>query len=114
MLDEKGEHVTGRREACRLFDAQVADYLEGGDRPAVIAHAGECAFCSVILADLRAVISESAALGFEEPPPVCGPISAPRSRLKECSASRAAGGRAGFPTLRPCPARRPLESWLRW
>jgi len=69
MLDEKGEHVTGRREACRLFDAQVADYLEGGDRPAVIAHASECAFCGVILADLRAVISESAALGFEEPPP---------------------------------------------
>jgi hypothetical protein len=69
MLDERGEHVTGRSEACRLFDAQVADYLEGGDRPAVILHASECAFCGVILADLRAVISESATLGFEEPPP---------------------------------------------
>ena len=69
MLDEKGESVAGRTAACRLFDAQVADYLEGGDRPAVILHASECAFCGVILADLRAVISESAALGFEEPPP---------------------------------------------
>jgi hypothetical protein len=69
MLDEKGEHGTGSSEACRLFDAQVADYLEGGDRPAVIVHASECAFCGVILADLRAVISESATLGFEEPSP---------------------------------------------
>ena len=38
-------------------------------RPAVVVHASECAFCAVVLADLRTVISESAALGFEEPPP---------------------------------------------
>src|SRR5438128_663886 len=85
MLDERGEHVTGRSEACRLFDAQVADYLEGGDRPAVILHASECAFCGVILADLRAVISESAALGFEEQPP----------RLFEQLESRGSGLRQG-------------------
>ena len=69
MLDEKGEPVAGRTAACRLFDAQVADYLDGEDRPAVVVHASECAFCAVVLADLRTVISESAALGFEEPPP---------------------------------------------
>src|SRR5438034_1140603 len=29
MLDERGEHVTGRSEAWRLFDATVADSLDG-------------------------------------------------------------------------------------
>jgi hypothetical protein len=68
MLDDKDERVAGRTEACRLFDAQVADYLEGEHRPAVVVHARECAFCGVILADLQAVISESTALSFEDPP----------------------------------------------
>jgi hypothetical protein len=68
MLDGEDKYATGGSEACRFFDAQVADYLEGEDRPAVVAHATECPFCAVIFADLRALISGSAALEGEDPP----------------------------------------------
>ena len=39
--------------ACRLFEAGLGAYLEGESRPQVLAHAGECRFCGVVLSDLR-------------------------------------------------------------
>jgi len=57
----------GASAACLEFDAQLSDYLEGGDRPAVASHASECAFCAAVLSDLLMVRSASAELGDEEP-----------------------------------------------
>ncbi len=54
--------------ACRDFDAQLSDYLEGGDRSAVAMHAAECAFCGTILSDLLLVRSASTELEEDEPP----------------------------------------------
>lgn len=53
---------------CRRFDLQLQTYLEGEERPEVTAHAAECAFCAVVLADVLAVREASSALGPEEPP----------------------------------------------
>jgi len=57
----------GASAACLEFDAQLSDYLEGGDLPAVANHASECAFCAAVLSDLLLVRSASAELGDEEP-----------------------------------------------
>lgn len=55
--------------ACRDFDAQLSDYLEGGDRPGVVSHAAECAFCGAVLSDMLMVRSASAELADDEPSP---------------------------------------------
>jgi hypothetical protein len=55
-------------EACRRFDLQLQPYLEGEDRPELIAHAAECAFCAAVLADLLLVRDAAGAMGPEEPP----------------------------------------------
>jgi hypothetical protein len=55
-------------EACLRFDAELAAYLEGEDRPRVPAHAAECAFCGAVLTDLQAIRSAAAELQLEEPP----------------------------------------------
>jgi hypothetical protein len=68
MVDEKYPNLTGGSEACRQFDREVADYLDGENRPGVLAHARECVFCGVVLEDLRAVVSGSKALAFVDPP----------------------------------------------
>ncbi len=68
MVDKKRWNVTGGSEACRRFEEQVADCLDGEDRPAVVAHAKECVFCGVVFEDLRALVSESNALPLLEPP----------------------------------------------
>jgi anti-sigma factor RsiW len=51
---------------CDGFAAALADYLEGDApdavRAAVEAHAGECADCRALLADLRAIPQQAAAL----------------------------------------------------
>lgn len=58
----------GASAACLEFDAQLSDYLEGEDRPAVANHAADCEFCAVVLSDLLLVRSASAGLTDEEPP----------------------------------------------
>jgi hypothetical protein len=56
------------RAACREFDLGLSAYLEGEPRPEVERHARECAFCSVVLADLEALRAECRALPAEDPP----------------------------------------------
>lgn len=69
MLQQGGNGAAHRATAgCRDFDAQLSDYLEGQDRPAVSAHAAECEFCGVLLADLLLAHSACAELAEEEPP----------------------------------------------
>jgi len=60
--------LTAARPQCRAFDLGLAAYLEGEARPEVTAHARECPFCGVMLADLEQVRMTSRDLAFEEPP----------------------------------------------
>jgi hypothetical protein len=68
MNDEKYGGLRGETEACRQFDREVAEYLEGEERPGVLLHARECSFCGVVLQDLETVISESGVLPLVDPP----------------------------------------------
>lgn len=69
MLQQGGNGAArGATAACREFDAQLSDYLDGQDQPALTTHAAECEFCGAILADLMLVRTASAELGEEEPP----------------------------------------------
>src|SRR5215831_13462635 len=54
--------------ACRLFDLELAAYLEGEERPQLLAHIRECSFCYSILADLEGIRSAASQLALEEPP----------------------------------------------
>lgn len=69
-MQEQGGNGAARwpSAGCREFDAQLSDYLEGADRPAVATHAADCDFCGAILADLALMRSASMELGNEEPP----------------------------------------------
>jgi len=68
MSGEQDLKYRSPQEACRLFDADLASYLEGEARPTVEVHARECAFCGTLLADLQEIRSRSAELPLEEPP----------------------------------------------
>ena len=65
MFEGEGKETA----ACRLLDRELAAYLEGEERPELVAHIGECSFCYSMLADLEAIRSASSQLGLEEPPP---------------------------------------------
>ncbi len=54
--------------ACYRFEEGLPAYLEGGDLPAVPAHAKECPFCRVVLTDHELIRSECRLLPLEEPP----------------------------------------------
>lgn len=56
-------------DACRRFDAELGAYLEGGARPFIAAHALECRFCEVVLADLEVIRSASHAMPLDDPSP---------------------------------------------
>jgi hypothetical protein len=69
MQEQGGNGATHRiRAACQDFDAQLSDYLEGADRPAVVSHAAECEFCGPILTDFLLVRSATGELADLEPP----------------------------------------------
>jgi hypothetical protein len=53
---------------CRKFDQGLTACLEGEDRPEVLAHAQQCPFCSVVLADLEQIRFVSHHLLLKEPP----------------------------------------------
>ncbi len=57
---EEPEHA-----GCLVFEAGLADYLEGEIRPEVVRHSRECEYCAVILADLELVTTESRSSGAE-------------------------------------------------
>jgi len=54
---------------CAQFDRELMDYLEGEARPFVSTHARECAFCSVLLADLEQLRFSARQLPLQEPSP---------------------------------------------
>jgi hypothetical protein len=55
--------------ACYQFELELPAYMEGENRPFVLAHTRECAFCSVIVEDLEALRSAARELRLEEPSP---------------------------------------------
>jgi hypothetical protein len=64
MDEEEGKATAG----CRVFDLELVAYLEGEERPELVAHALECSFCYSMLADLEGIRSTSSELALEEPP----------------------------------------------
>jgi len=56
------------RPQCRAFDLNLPAYLEGEDRPEVVAHARACPFCGALLADLEQIRTASRDLPLVEPP----------------------------------------------
>jgi hypothetical protein len=54
--------------ACHLFDLELAGYLEGEDRPELVAHIRECSYCHSVLADLEGIRSAGSHIALEEPP----------------------------------------------
>lgn len=64
----EGEYRSFQSELCCLFDAELEAYLEGEDRPELVAHVRQCAFCQSILADVEQIRSLSAGLWLEDPP----------------------------------------------
>ncbi|HEV2424739.1 MAG TPA: hypothetical protein VGZ29_07925 [Terriglobia bacterium] len=73
MLQQGGNGAAQRAAAaCRSFDAQLSDYLEGADRPEVTTHAADCEFCGAFLADLllaRSACGELPEAALVEEPP---------------------------------------------
>ena len=65
MFEGEGKETS----ACRLLDRELAAYLEGEERPKLVAHIQECSFCYSMLADLEAIRLASNQLALEEPPP---------------------------------------------
>jgi len=55
------------RPACHQFDRDLPAYLEGEERPGVPAHARQCAYCGVLLADLEQMRFACHHLSLEEP-----------------------------------------------
>jgi hypothetical protein len=55
--------------ACREFQANLDDYLEGRGDPRGRAHAGQCSFCGALLADLESLRASAASLPLESPAP---------------------------------------------
>jgi hypothetical protein len=68
MPEELHKQAGGRSEACRVFDDELAAYLEGEERPAVAAHAELCRFCDVVLKDLQQLVFQARSRELEEPP----------------------------------------------
>jgi hypothetical protein len=58
-----------RIAACDEFELELQAYMEGENRPLVLAHTRECTFCSVIVEDLEALRSAALELPLEEPSP---------------------------------------------
>jgi hypothetical protein len=56
--------------ACFRFDSELEAYLEGATRPFIAAHAEDCPFCHVLLADLEQIRHASRDMPLEEPSPV--------------------------------------------
>src|SRR5574337_304150 len=55
---------------CFRFDMELAAYLEREDKAFVVAHAQDCPFCHVLLADLLEISTTARQLPLEEPSPV--------------------------------------------
>jgi len=60
--------VKWANDACRQFDAELLDYLEGESRPHVAEHAAECPYCAARLGDLLLIRTSAGDLEAAEPP----------------------------------------------
>ncbi len=56
------------RAQCLQFDLYLPAYLEDGSHPEILSHAQKCDFCSVVLADLQLIRSQSHEAMLEDPP----------------------------------------------
>jgi hypothetical protein len=56
------------RAQCSQFDLELPAYLEGEDCPALVKHASQCPYCSVVLADLHLIQSQLQEAILEDPP----------------------------------------------
>jgi len=54
---------------CYRLERELQDYLEGEDRPFVLAHTLECEFCRVMVEDLEGLRAAVQELPLEEPSP---------------------------------------------
>lgn len=68
MPEQDHDRLDETRAACRQFDLDLPAYLEGEDRPGVAAHARQCPYCGVLLADAEQLSFASHHLPIEEPP----------------------------------------------
>jgi hypothetical protein len=68
MLEHDHKLSEAARALCRQFDLDLPAYLEGENKPTVLAHARECSYCSLVLADLEQIRFVSRHLPLEEPP----------------------------------------------
>jgi len=59
-----------RGAACSRLELELQSYMEGEDRPFVLAHTRECAFCRVVVEDLEGLRAAARALPLQEPSPV--------------------------------------------
>jgi hypothetical protein len=53
--------------ACYRFELELQAYMEGENKPFVLAHIRECAFCRVVVEDLEALRAAVRELPLEEP-----------------------------------------------
>jgi len=67
MPEQNHDELDPGRAACRQFDVDLPAYLEGEDRPTVVAHTRLCRFCAVILADMEQIRFASRHLALDEP-----------------------------------------------
>lgn len=67
MAEDGYQGIRVNRAACRQFDLELSAFLEGEDRPALSAHARECAYCRGVLSDLEQIRSAAREMAQEEP-----------------------------------------------
>jgi hypothetical protein len=65
-MKETGHHRTA---ACYQFELELEAYMEGEERPFVLAHTRDCGFCRLIVEDLKALRVAAHELPLEEPSP---------------------------------------------
>jgi len=95
MSDQRLQQFGAPRAQCLQFDSDLPAYLEGEDRPSVASHARECAYCRVILADLKLIQAEAGEVLLEDPP------------ARVWANVRATLAAEGI-------FREPVSGWLRW
>ena len=59
-----------RSAACFRLELELQNYMEGENKPFVLAHTRECAFCRVLVEDLEGLRVAAGALPLEGPSPV--------------------------------------------
>jgi hypothetical protein len=68
MSEDNQRQWEEAKALCRQFDQDLCAYLEGEDRPGVLAHARLCPFCRVVLADIEQIRFVGHHLALQEPP----------------------------------------------